>query len=288
MRTVSVALQALLDARNQEWVRADLYTFYNAADSVLGRWTNADKDLTVGGNTYLSTGPVFTRTSCRFAVGVEVEELRVDIAALSTDLLNGTAWLQALREGALDGGSVLLSRFLSDSWDNTAVGSVDWFYGKVATIPHVGRFSATVLVKSPLNLLIINMPRELYRHKCLHTLFDADCKLVKASFASASSVTAGSTLSVINCGLAQAAGYFDLGSITFTSGVNSGLTRTVRSYTPGALTLLTPLLQACTNGDTFNAYPGCDRTKATCESSKFNNVVNFKATPFVPEPETSL
>jgi hypothetical protein len=40
-------------------------------------------------------------------------------------------------------------------------------------------------------------------------------------------------------------------------------------------------------GDTFIAYPGCDKTQSTC-SGKFSNLVNFGGSPYIPVPETSF
>jgi len=67
--------------------------------------------------------------------------------------------------------------------------------------------------------------------------------------------------------------------------VNNGTVRSVKQFSAGAFTLVVPLWQACSPGDTFTAYPGCDRTSPTC-SGKFGNLVNFRATPDVPVPET--
>jgi len=41
-------------------------------------------------------------------------------------------------------------------------------------------------------------------------------------------------------------------------------------------------------GDVFTAYPGCDKTQATCASPKFSNLVNFEGFPYVPAPETAI
>ena len=59
----------------------------------------------------------------------------------------------------------------------------------------------------------------------------------------------------------------------------------VKLFASGTFTLLYPLPAPCANGDTFDAYPGCDKLEATC-ISKFNNKPNFGGYPFVPTPET--
>lgn len=83
-------------------------------------------------------------------------------------------------------------------------------------------------------------------------------------------------------------GYFAQGVITFTSGPNSGLKRTVASYAAGGLiTLVLPLPVAPVAGNTFSIVPGCDKQMLTCEQ-KFNNLINFGGQPFIPQPEASI
>ena len=118
-------------------------------------------------------------------------------------------------------------------------------------------------------------------------LFDNGCQLSKASFVNASSVLTGSTKRTLNCGLVQADGYFDLGTITFTSGDNIGITRTVHHYTVGHLYLAYSLPVLPAISDTFNAYAGCDKRLSTC-TDKFNNKANFRGFPFMPVPEASI
>ncbi len=82
-------------------------------------------------------------------------------------------------------------------------------------------------------------------------------------------------------------GYFTGGVITFTSGVNSGLSFSVRDYIGGAVFLVVGALATPSAGDTFTIIPGCDKQISTC-LSKYNNLANFAGTPFIPTPEASL
>lgn len=270
MRTATAALTALISGGNREWVRADLFTVYDSAGAVLGRYTNADRDLTIATDgsaplrTFVHGGPLFTRGPVSFTLGVEVATMEVTITAQPTDLLNGVAWLTALRNGALSGGRILLERFLSDSWTNVAVGTVIWFGGRVGDL-RIGKTQATLTVKSDTVLLNVNLPRENFQPECNNTLYDSKCSLTRTDWqASGTVVASGSTLSVINCSLTQAADYFAQGKVTFTSGPNTGVAVGVKSYAPGQLVLNVPLTQLCTNGDTFTALPGCDKLQATC------------------------
>jgi hypothetical protein len=53
----------------------------------------------------------------------------------------------------------------------------------------------------------------------------------------------------------------------------------------GVFTLLTPLIYAPAPGDSFVAYPGCDKKLRTC-TDKFNNRINYGGEPFTPVPES--
>lgn len=284
MRAASAGLLSLINSGNQEWVKADLFTWSKYDGSVLARYTDADIDLTLNGNTYLSSGPTIERDYVMTALGVQVAEMSVTVCADDTHLLGGVPWLRALCQGMLDGGRLLVERFMSDSWANTGVGTVTWFGGRVGPMT-VGRSQATIKIRSDVSLLNVSMPRNPYQPECRHTLFDAGCTLLRSSFVVSSTAASGSTAQTINCGLAQAAGFFDLGTLQFTGGPNAGTWRAVRSYTPGVLVLSVPLPSVPGIGDAFNVSPGCDKLQATC-SGKFANLPNFGGYPYIPIAES--
>ena len=86
---------------------------------------------------------------------------------------------------------------------------------------------------------------------------------------------------------AQPDTYFDNGQLIFTSGPNSGLVKAIRQYIGGVIYFNSPLPLLPNAGDAFTAYPGCDKTQATC-TGKFNNLANFEGFPYVPVPETAI
>mgnify|MGYP001362366032 CR=1 FL=1 len=264
---------------------ADLFTFTLVGGTVL-RYANCDMDIKVGATVFSSGGPRFARGRTRVSIGVEVDTLDVTVYADDTHLVNGVPFLQACASGACDGASLTLERAFMASWGDTSPGTVILFAGRCAEM-QISRHEARLTVRSDLELLNVQMPRNLYQPGCLYTLFDGGCGLIKSTWGVNSSAGGGSTSRVINCGLGQAAGYFDLGSVTFTGGPNAGVSRTVKSYTPGVLTLSYPLPATPGVGDGFTAYPGCDKTQATC-NSKFSNQARFRAFPFTPTPETAL
>jgi hypothetical protein len=86
-------------------------------------------------------------------------------------------------------------------------------------------------------------------------------------------------------------GYFSMGVIIFTSGVNNGLSRLIQTYTNNGsnnvCNVIPPLPNAPSSGDTFSCIPGCSRTLSTCVN-KFNNEAHFMGYPFVPTPESAV
>lgn len=82
-------------------------------------------------------------------------------------------------------------------------------------------------------------------------------------------------------------GWFSQGVLTFTSGVNAGLSYVIAQYLAGGtLQLVIGTLAAPANGDTFTIVPGCDKQLTTCRN-KFANTPNFAGVPFIPVPETA-
>jgi len=251
-------------------------------------YTNVDVTFTYSGNTFLANSILVDGLKYKAAVGLEVDQQQITVAARLTDTISGGApFLQALRDGAFDGCEIERDRvFFSDRVGGTAIGAVTLFKGRLGTIDQIGRTSAKLTVNSDLVLLDIDMPRNLYQPTCLHTLYDSGCTLVKNAFGANGTVGAGSTAAVINWSGASL--IYQQGSMTFTSGVNAGVTANINSAIAAtSLTLGYPLQSPPSTGDTFTVYQGCDHTPGTCQS-KFNNLANFRGFPYVPPPQMAI
>ena len=125
------------------------------------------------------------------------------------------------------------------------------------------------------------MPRNLYQPTCVRALYDSGCGLQRSAWGTAGAVAAGSSATRIVWAAADPK--FVQGTLAFTSGVLAGQTVGVKAISTGALALAYPLAAVPAVGDSFTAYPGCDRTQATC-AAKFANTANFRGFPFVPPP----
>lgn len=280
MKNASSALLALLNS--DTFIMADLFTF-DLPNGITVRLTSADGDLTVDGNVFSAAR--IKRGRVRVVCGVEVDTLEITIYTNEGDSVGGISFITSLNLGALDGAHVTLERVFMPTFGDTSAGTVILFGGRVADL-QFGRSETRLQVKSDLELLNIQMPRNLYQVGCLHTLFDAGCALSKASFGDDNTAAAGATATAFRGSQTKADDYYAAGTVTFTSGWNAGASYTVKSYASGVFTLLRPTLYVAALGDAFTAYPGCDKAKATC-ADKFSNVIHFRGYPYIPPPETA-
>ena len=281
MKSVSDAFRTMLETTTH-LVHANLYTF-TLKDGTVLRWTDAQQPLTVGANTF-AVGPVITRDRIRMTTGIEVSSTTMTLFGGDGISINGRTVLQAVNRGDFDDAEVSIDKFLSPSWSDTTRGSVNMFSG-VVTEADADRAQATLQIKCKLQALTKQFPVNYIIPSCIHTLFDAGCTLNKADYQVSGTVGAAPTVSSFDTDLSQADDYFALGTLLFTSGVNNGIKRTIKSYASGKITLIYPLEAMPAAGDTFNCWPGCDKTQDTC-NSKFNNQVNFRGFPYMPTPET--
>lgn len=288
MKAASVALQAILSSGVAH--RRYLFTITLAGSAGVWRFTSGEVPITVGGHTF-GTQLLITRGSTRQKAGIEVQALDLEMApqfdhpAGALDI-NGVPFLKAVNEGALDGARILFEKAFLSSLDDTTPGTLPWFQGRVASAQAGGQV-ARVLVHSDLELLNVAMPRHVLQTGCLHTLYGPSCGLNRASFEIAGTVSSGATAISVPSSLTNPDGHFDLGILRFTSGVNNGLQRVVRSYLNsfGQMRLVAPLPSVPSAGDAFVVTPGCDKRQSTC-SSKFSNLSRFRGYPYVPVPET--
>jgi uncharacterized phage protein (TIGR02218 family) len=278
------ARKELLDLLNsgQPFVMADLYSF-GLSNGVVLRYTTADIDLYYDGNTYKSSGLAIKRNSLKVSIGIEVDTLDLEVIPDDSIVCNGMTFGQLTTKGLLDRALVKLERAFMTDWGMPVVGTVTQYLGWVGDIDG-GRTKFSVKVKSILELLNIKMPRNIVQASCSNTLFDTCCGLDREAYAISGVTGVSSNSSLIQISVSRPTGYFDLGVIEYTSGLNAGIKRTIRTHAGSQVLVILPFPNTPAVGDTFKLYPGCDKTKATCQN-KFNNLGGFRGCPYVPVPE---
>jgi uncharacterized phage protein (TIGR02218 family) len=264
---------------------ADLYTITLKNGTAL-RYTTWDTNLVVLGNKFLTGPPNIARSAIEEKLGMDVATLEITIEASLADTIIGVPVLQAIGQGLFDGAGFRIDRLFMDSNSNQ-IGTVVRFSGFVGPVEELTRAGAKLTVNAGTAYLNMQLPAIILQPGCTNTLFDPRCGLLKASFANNLVAQPGSTLNKIITASAQPDTYFDNGQLIFTGGPNSGLVKAIRQYIGGVIYFNSPLPSLPNAGDSFTAYPGCDKTQATC-TGKFNNLPNFEGFPYVPVPETAI
>lgn len=281
MKTAGAALIALLNS--QQFLVADLYTF-TLADGTALYFTSADGSLVYGGNTFVASGPLMTRGTTKIQVGIEVDTLDITILTNVSTLYGSVPAAQFAQQGGFDGARLKLERVFMGTWGDTSAGTLIMFVGRVAETTCT-RAEVVLTINSDLELLNIPVPKNVYQAGCIHSLYDSGCGAVAATFTSTGNTTANSTAASVNCNLAQANGYFNLGTVRYTSGVNAGVSRSVKTYTSGVVITSLAFPAAPALGDLFTIKPGCDKLATTCTNT-FSNFANFRGYPTIPVAET--
>ena len=278
-------MHALLSS-NDVLVAADFWVFTLKNGTTLN-YTTWDTDVVISGTTYKSHDVILTGGKMKQTRGLEVNE--VDLTCYpnlgtSPSLVGNIPFLQACVAGLLDRATA--QRFKGFCLGPVSAGYpqnfgyyglIRLFLGEITDV-EVTRNTATLKMKDATNLLNIQMPRRQYQPTCTWTFGDSNCTFNRASLTVSSTVNTGSASTTINCGLTQQAGYFNFGTVSFTSGKNAGVTRMVKSYNTGVITLSGSFPQPLVVGDAFSITPGCSKNYAG-GSSSFNGSANSGSTP---------
>lgn len=295
MKKVSAALQNLImeymNGTRNTWYIAELYVFWlNSGQTLL--YTGHDVNLTVGGNVYQSWpidhGDIIEER------GIKVSDTEVTVYFNPNDIITGlgVTWYKALQSGAFDNCTLSIDRLYSPiPWQYIMPPmSTDYvlkgrFLGRI-DVDELHLTSCQITVKSAIELLNIQLPRNLIVPSCLNTLYDSMCTLKKENYVVNATAQVGSSKNSIVTGLTKSNGYFSQGMVLGVTGANTGVKRTIKTYAGGTANLFLPFLFAINPGDTFKFYPGCGKTIAACQA--FNNLAHFRGMPFLPTPETML
>jgi uncharacterized phage protein (TIGR02218 family) len=280
------ALVEFLNSR-KPMKKADVWTI-RLKNGVEFKWSSGDIALTVGPNTF-EMGPSIERSKVRFTTGLEVDSMTVRLWDSRNTMISGVPLQAFILSGGFESAYVKLERAFWGEDDVSPIGTVMWFVGTVDDVSGDG-YEAKIRVVSLLKWLNVQVPREVYQGPCLNTVYDpSTCGVSRAS-----KVVTGTAQSDTNSyrtkfdhNLANPIRYFELGSIKMITGLNAGISRTVKLFGPESITVLRPWPFVVSSGDQYEIVPGCDGTYATC-GSKFSNTGRFRGQPLIPVAETVL
>lgn len=288
MKQASQALIRLL-LNNQVFYTADLYTI-TLSDKTVLRYTNCDVPLMVDGNRYQILS--IARTGTTQTRGIDVDELTLTIDTDKKDKLpGGLTLMQGIAAGSFEHAMLRLDRVFNPSPFAINTPKIDkdyvllWWIG-LLNIDEAGGLSVSATASSMTQLLNNKFPRNLYYPPCIHTLGGTDCKVDLTKHQASGKLAIGSTRLKLITNLTAANGAFSQGSIRFTSGANTNVTRTVKTYENGELMVILPFTNLPAKGDTFIVYPACNKTMDVCKNV-FHNLEHYRGYPFIPVPETA-
>ena len=275
MKQVTPALAAYLASfaasADQTFYTCNLFTITLQAGSAAGiaggqvlALADLDEPVLWNGYTYLSNSLLVGGLKYNAKIGVEADKQQISLSAWQSMTIGGVPFLQALQQGLLDGAEIQRERAFFTAANFTGlpphvpIGTEILFKGRVTSIDHIGRTTATASVESDLTLLKTQMPLDLLSPTCIWVLYGQGCGVNPASYTFSGVAGAGSTTTLLNWSGASA--LFQQGTIAFTSGENEGLVANIKSASAGALVPTYPFLFAPAAGDTFTATWGCDHT----------------------------
>lgn len=285
MKTATVTLQNYL-INNNKYEYCDLVTITPVVGAAI-YLTNADLDLTVSSITYSHNTFGFKRSSTKIHIGLQVDEMDFSMFDFGSNTVAGVSIYEACANGYFDNAHIKVQRLFKYP-DQNADYLVWLFEGNVANANPM-RHNISFKVKSELEKLNLPVPRNLYQPTCVNTLYDTNCAVVKATYTKTGTVSSVASKSVFSGTLSTTptSGLYDLGYVTFTSGANNGLSRSIKTQTgttTATMTLYYPLPYTIANADTFSITQGCDKTyDGGC--TKFANTAAFRGFDFIPRNE---
>lgn len=324
---------------------------YAAAYPLTMYFTDAEYDIPFEGIVYAggshvaagvpSPAPRVTRNKLKNSIGIDVDtlEMSVLIDGTSADYLppaDGNAltprfsFASATIIGLMDGARVTLRRLFmpahptKDVYNDqhaienrgdlgpgdTSLGAVTEFAGQI-TEATVKQGAVDWKVKSYLEKLNLQMPRNVFQEQCLNTLGDTMCGVNLCSgslggipFSTTATIFAVPASNKLNFALGplQPTEFFDFGKLIFTTGPMSGLQLGVRSWVNigifgNEIELMQSMPTMPNVGDTVLLVGGCQKREAEDCVAKYANYVDpadttkgvrYRGFNRVPPPDSAV
>lgn len=241
-------------------------------DGTIMGFTEHDQDITFNTLTYkAATG--FTPTAIATSAELGVNNLDID-GILSDDSITEAD----IHAGRYDYAEIEVFQVNhEDPNAGNIILSTGWL-GEI-NIQH-GRFVAEV---RGLTQQLSTRIGELYSPVCRARFGDARCGIDLDDHTVTGNIT--SSTSRHQCSddtRSEVSQFFAFGTLTFTSGANSGITLEVKQFQQGGnIIFALPAPYDIAVGVSYRMTAGCDKRFSTCRD-RFTNVVNFRGEPHIP------
>ena len=118
---------------------------------------------------------------------------------------------------------------------------------------------------------------------CRARLGDAMCMVDLGPWTETGTITGVTSKQIFtDSSRAEADDYFGEGILTWTGGLNTGLSQKVKTYASDTFTLSLPMIFNVQVGDTYSVVAGCRKRLDEDCAAKFDNELNFQGEPHRP------
>ena len=275
-KSISSALQTHIA---QEVTTLAMLFKITRTDGEVFAFTSHDKSLTFESVTY-SPLNAFSYSSVQTTSGMSVDNLDA-VALIDADSVTEAD----LRAGLFRYAAIQIQMV---NWEDLTQGAIWVRSGNLGevTVNRSGTWGAELRgVMQPIQ----QTTGRIYSRRCDADLGDSRCSFDLSSRTQTGVVSAVASRSSFTVnGITDDT--FDNGLVTWTSGLNDGVSMEVKRWTGSpadTVELFDAMYFNVQVGDTFTISPGCDKTLSTCRDN-FNNVVNFRGFPFIPGRDAVL
>lgn len=274
----------------------DLLTITLWDKTTVFRFTNLPYTFKCGDYNYLPLA--FDIGGLKQGIGFDVDTRDVTFYYNSDDTIvfnnANTTLAKAIRAGAFRWATVEHSQVFLTSWafkSSETYRMIIW-KGRFK-LDSASRSVASIKIKSFTDIMTTKTPPNIFIAGCINATYSTACGLNEDDFTTAYTLSGGCTKNILYFPCSKSSNYYTGGYVYVSGGSNFGAYRTIKSYSYNSSTglgtaiLRKNLASAPNAGDTIAATAGCDHTIATCKA-RFNNYVNCRAFPYIPNPYTNI
>lgn len=296
MKTIpNTLLEFLLSIDVESCFVADMFNITLPSGQIILA-TDGQMPITYDGNVYqpatfgawkiskVHTALGMTQSTCDFTLQAGVDTILEPF---------GIPILEAIQLGLFDAAIITIYRTYGLTYGETDFGVEIKYSGQITEFSKTGRTMAEGTAEAYTFALNQQMPRQTLQPGCRWTLYDPDsCTVNKASFTYAGVVGSPTTNITITSSLAitpPAGIELAQGTITFTSGQNSGLSMSIQAFNGTTIRLTRPFLFPVAIGDAFTVSAGCAHTFANCQLFQpSTSYQNFGGAVSIPNQEAAI
>lgn len=240
-------------------------------DAVYG-WTSADMDATIDAVLYKSA-PGLSVASFVSSAGLAVDNSELTVLADDTIITRAD-----ILAGRWNNAAYLLFKY---DWTDAAAGEEVISAGFLGELrPRSGAYVAELRALQQ----FLQQPVGAASTKtCRARLGDAMCMVDLGGWTETGTITGVTSKQVFtDSSRTEADDYFGEGILTWTAGLNTGLSQKVKTYASDTFTLSLPMIFDVQIGDTYSVIAGCRKRLDEDCAAKFSNELNFQGEPHRP------